>query len=207
MPCADFACAASPLTPAPIRIERLSAGQGQERGSIGVRLTNAHDHAVQGTWTESLPWWIKLYMHTLTPSSVLKSIAYIPAIDRKSSTLIEAQVELPANSSTELWMDYDKAYLRYTEYPPDAHRGFAVPSAIFSWLGGRAYSTSSLLMAPLPDFSMPYNVIVLTCTVLALGFGTIFNLMERLFTAVDLKEPKPQDVKQELMEQETKKDS
>lgn len=180
---------ASEYTPAPLRIERLNAGQGQERGQIGVRLLNDHDHPVHAVWTETLPWWIKLYLHTLTPSPTIKAMQYTPAVDRVSTTLLEANVELPPNSSTELWMDYDKAYLRYTEYPPDAHRGFSVPSAILSWAQdgreGRAYSTTSLLMAPLPDFSMPYNVIVLTCTVLALAFGTLFNLMERQFVAVD----------------------
>lgn len=33
------------------------------------------------------------------------------------------------------------------------------------------YADSVLLQSPMPDFSMPYNVITLTCTVLALFFG------------------------------------
>ena len=32
---------------------------------------------------------------------------------------------------------------------------------------------------PTPDFSMPYNVICFVCTVIAIGFGSIFNLTTR----------------------------
>ena len=40
-------------------------------------------------------------------------------------------------------------------------------------------TTSLLLSLPTPDFSMPYNVIILTCTVVALCFGSMFNLLSR----------------------------
>lgn len=35
------------------------------------------------------------------------------------------------------------------------------------------------------DFSMPYNVIILSSTVIALAFGSIFNLLVRRFVAAD----------------------
>lgn len=64
-------------------------------------------------------------------------------------------------------LDVDRAYLRYTDYPPDPARGFDVPSGIVlaKWEGDfqRIYTTSTLLDMPEPDFSMPYNVIILTC--------------------------------------------
>jgi len=40
-------------------------------------------------------------------------------------------------------------------------------------------TTSLLLYLPTPDFSMPYNVIILTCTVMSLAFGSIFNLLTK----------------------------
>jgi len=46
-------------------------------------------------------------------------------------------------------------------------------------------TTSLLLPLPTPDFSMPYNVIILTSTVMALAFGNIFNLLVRRFVAAD----------------------
>ena len=41
------------------------------------------------------------------------------------------------------------------------------------------YAESVLLSMPTPDFSMPYNVITMTCTVMALFFGSAFNIMTR----------------------------
>ena len=96
--------------------------------------------------------------------------------------MIEARLSLPANSTTRLVLDVDKAYLWYTDYPPDSLRGFDVPSGVISvseWPSHidsrdgaaagpathkrRLYTTATLLDMPTPDFSMPYNVIILTC--------------------------------------------
>jgi len=43
-----------------------------------------------------------------------------------------------------------------------------------------------LVPMPTPDFSMPYNVITLTCTVIALFFGSLFNMSTRQFNPVKL---------------------
>lgn len=46
-------------------------------------------------------------------------------------------------------------------------------------------TTSLLLSLPTPDFSMPYNVIILSSTVIALAFGSVFNLLVRRFVALE----------------------
>jgi phosphatidylinositol glycan class T len=46
-------------------------------------------------------------------------------------------------------------------------------------------TTSLLLSLPTPDFSMPYNVIILSSTVIALAFGSVFNLLVRKFVALE----------------------
>ena len=38
---------------------------------------------------------------------------------------------------------------------------------------------------PTPDFSMPYNVICLTCTVVALAFGPLHNITTKSLTIVE----------------------
>jgi len=51
---------------------------------------------------------------------------------------------------------------------------------------GIVLRTPSLLLSlPTPDFSMPYNVIILSSTVIALAFGSIFNLLVRRFVALE----------------------
>ncbi|KAL0075685.1 GPI transamidase GPI16 [Phycomyces blakesleeanus] len=55
----------------------------------------------------------------------------------------------------------------------------------------RIYTDTLLVSLPTPDFSMPYNVITLTCTVIALFFGSLFNLLIRSFYMVDSEDNKP----------------
>jgi len=43
----------------------------------------------------------------------------------------------------------------------------------------RVYSESALVSLPTPDFSMPYNVITMTCTAIATFFGSMLRLLTR----------------------------
>jgi phosphatidylinositol glycan class T len=112
-------------------------------------------------------------------------------------------LRLPPNSVTQLTVDVNKAFLRYTEHPPDAQRGWDLPPAVliplnFEGVGndtlisngyrfGEPIYTSTLLVdVATPDFSMPYNVIIFTCSLLAFIFGSVFNLLTRKFVVIQL---------------------
>ena len=41
-------------------------------------------------------------------------------------------------------------------------------------------------MLPTPDFSMPYNVICFVSTVVAIGFGSVFNLTTKALKPDDI---------------------
>lgn len=43
----------------------------------------------------------------------------------------------------------------------------------------RSYTEVLLVPLTTPDFSMPYNVITITCTVFALYFGSLLNVLRR----------------------------
>lgn len=106
-------------------------------------------------------------------------------------------------------MDVIKPFLRYTEHPPDAQRGWDLPPAVLIPLGSdgeelgntvsnatslrrndgrlhRIYTPTLLVDLATPDFSMPYNVIIMSCTLIALIFGSVFNLLTRKFVIVSL---------------------
>jgi phosphatidylinositol glycan class T len=120
-------------------------------------------------------------------------VSYIPSIPHSRPTTLQALLTIPANSTVNVKMDVTKSFLRYTEYPPDAQRGWDLPPAVFSILdyeGEHAQSSQKqdvlnarkrwkLYTRPLlvdlatPDFSMPYNVIIFTCSVIAFLFGTV----------------------------------
>ena len=96
------------------------------------------------------------------------------------------------------------AFLKWTAYPPDANHGFYVASGVITAVllnGGqvpspsvtsssslsslftdnsksfpvRIYTDPLLVTMPTPDFSMPYNVICLVSTAVAIAFGTVHN--------------------------------
>ncbi|OQN98385.1 hypothetical protein B0A48_15653 [Cryoendolithus antarcticus] len=190
----------SPPSP-PLYATRQIAGHGQERGSMHTTLRNPHAHPLTLVYMETLPWYQRPYMHTLRlANGKQEKMYYTPALDRKRGTHLELVLTIPAESTATLTYDFEKAVLRYTEYPPDANRGFDVAPAVIRILannespqfaGSYVRTTSLLLSLPTPDFSMPYNVIILTSTVIALGFGSLFNLLTRSFVLAEEVPPSP----------------
>ena len=214
-----------PLDSPQLYAERSLMGHGQERGGVQSILTNpSPDAAVEFVYFESLPWFMRVYLHTLRtrietadqhhqPSSsedstdIIREIYYRPALDRVRGSQLELRVRIPPASRVVLTYDFEKTILRYTEYPPDANRGFDVAAAVITILddsgddydGSTAATTGTLrrrgtsnlrttgllLSLPTPDFSMPYNVIIFTSTCIALAFGGLYNILVRRFVAAD----------------------
>jgi len=116
--------------------ERSFTGHGQERGGVQAILQNpSTSQSVEIIYLESLPWFMKPYLHTFNAKRVgggsddekiIQEVYYRPALDRKRGTQLEARMIVPSNSSVLVTYDFEKAILRYTEYPPDANRGFDV---------------------------------------------------------------------------------
>ncbi|CAG7940644.1 unnamed protein product [Penicillium olsonii] len=195
-----------PLDEPVLHAERTIVGNGQERGGMRIIFSNpSNASAVDFIYFETLPWFLRPYIHTLRAtitgrdgvsrelpaSKIVKETYYRPAIDRERGTQLELSLSVPAASTVTLTYDFEKAILRYTEYPPDANRGFNVAPAVIRIVDNVHHapiyirSTSLLLQLPVPDFSMPYNVIILTSTVIALAFGTIFNILIRRVVSLD----------------------
>ena len=78
-------------------------------------------------------------------------------------------------------------FLHFEDFPPNPSRGLDVPPAVIGLrpLSAQApptarLTTEGLLVdAPLPDFSMPFNVITLCSTLLAFFFGSMLNVVVR----------------------------
>lgn len=125
--------------------------------------------------------------------------------------LLEMLIQLPANSITKVSIQFERALLKWTEYTPDPNHGFYVSPSVLSALVPsvvaakprdweesplfnslfpvsdsssyfvRLYTEPLLVSLPTPDFSMPYNVVCLTCTVVAVCYGSFYNLLTRTF--------------------------
>ncbi|EDW78215.1 uncharacterized protein Dwil_GK16308 [Drosophila willistoni] len=133
---------------------------------------------------------------------------YAPGKQRELPTHLEIAFELPPNSAALITIEVDYLLLKWLEYPPDANHGHYIGSAILSTLlpiarnytaipiDGHLFEhsfnatrpsyvlslhTEALIVSlPTPDFSMPYNVICLACTVVALAFGPIHSVATKL---------------------------
>lgn len=125
----------------------------------------------------------------------LSNLTYIPAVPHSRPTTFQIQLNIPARKTLDIILDVNKAFLRYTEHPPDAQRGWDLPPAVLSPLVPissrhpgqlRIYTPTLLVDLATPDFSMPYNVIIFTCSLMAFLFGSIFNLLVRKFVTVNV---------------------
>ncbi|NXD41122.1 PIGT transamidase, partial [Copsychus sechellarum] len=200
-----------------LHAQRYVAGYGLQTGQICTLIYNTHPYrAFPVILLETVPWYLRLYVHTLTIITKGKEnkpsyIHYQPAQDRRRPHLLEMLIQLPANSVTKITIQFERALLKWTEYPPDPNHGFYVGSSVLSALvpsvtamkdmdveqsplftslfpssdGSsyfvRLYTEPLLVNLPTPDFSMPYNVICLTCTVVAVCYGSFYNLLTRTF--------------------------
>lgn len=129
--------------------------------------------------------------------------SYVPADVRRRSGSLELVLRVPAASTLTITYTLEKHMLHYNEHMPDSHRGVDLPPALFlplrsgaPWAdahraldvhrvqASRIYTAPSLLDMAVPDFSMPYNVILFYSTFVALFFGSLLNLLVRRFRDV-----------------------
>ncbi|KAK8787914.1 phosphatidylinositol glycan anchor biosynthesis class T [Amblyomma americanum] len=220
------------LIPEPLlHSTRYIQGYGLERGGIVNHIRNNHPtKTIRVVLLDVVPWFLRVYLHTLKVSSgsrqlTAEHVSYQPGRDRERPYHLELTLLLPPASETVVAYEFERAFLKWTEYPPDANHGFYVGAAVLSSLlddpvanysgdislcpslrhcitgtastpdakniAGkqfvRIYTETLLVSLPTPDFSMPYNVICLACTVVALAFGPIHNMATNALTIVEAK--------------------
>jgi len=131
-PLSSMATAATQLT-----VVRSIRGSDQTRGGLTISITNHLDNPQRVYYVETMPWIIKFYLHTLTTvidseprlDVVQHPITYLPSNNR-TPTLLEIPLLLPAMTEVQLSIEFEKVFLKYTEHPPDALRGWDLPGAV-----------------------------------------------------------------------------
>jgi len=150
------------------------------------------------------------------------------------TVLLERTIHLHPDSSLWMTVDFDEAYLPFQKFPADANRGVDAfparatftpvlpPSSLSSSSSSTTaptealssitlYSPSLLLLPPVPDMSMPFNVISLSCTLWAFALGSTINILVRRGTESvkrDLtgeKEKRPLDKLKEKLQEKGRK--
>ncbi|KAF9045933.1 Gpi16 subunit GPI transamidase component [Hymenopellis radicata] len=183
--------------PMPFSVRRTLQGSSQDRGQLSIFLTNHMPSSIQVVYLETMPWIVQFYLHTMrvhvngiSDDTLLSNTSYIPPVPHAKPATFQTLITLPKDSVVQVTIDVTKAFLRYTEHPPDAQRGWDLPPAVLipvtegDVYGARIYTPPLLVDLATPDFSMPYNVIIFSCSLIAFIFGTIFNLLTRKFVVV-----------------------
>ena len=159
------------------------------------RVFPAHARRVMQRWDEMR--YVELAMSFLRVRLIIiadhlfTNMAYTPSQPHDKPALLQATIELPPHETVHLSLRVHKAFLRYQEHRPDAQRGWDLPPAVFVPVDApyrRIYTSALLVDLATPDFSMPYNVIIMSSTLIALIFGSLFNILIRRFVVVKLED-------------------
>ncbi|POM59660.1 GPI transamidase component [Phytophthora palmivora] len=192
-----------------VSVHRFVTGYGQVRGGIVVHLKNNHPSCgMHVRYHDVIPWYLRVYFHTfratasgskMNAQELIEVFDFVPAELRGRPNQLRLKAFLPANTTLVFSLQMEKAFLRLSEHPPDANRGFDIASGVATFdvvvdanaasicekeAGSPTFTTTLfteplLVPLPTPDFSMPYNVITMTSTVVAFFVGTMLNALLR----------------------------
>jgi hypothetical protein len=79
-----------------------------------------------------------------------------------------------------VWLEYTATYLTMDGFPGDPNRGWELPPAMVQCASNTIiYSSSMLVLLPVPNMSMPFNVLSLTCSLFAYLIGTVLIVLTK----------------------------
>jgi phosphatidylinositol glycan class T len=188
-------------------------------GIFTTTITNNSPTSQRATYSEIWPWWVKGWISELevkvksngngngtldqsvNKQELITHLAYHPSTPPKpTTTTLHLSLILPADSTIVMTIPFTKLMLKYTEHRPDAERGREISSGILTLFNDdhdvdkgyrkRIYTPRLLLDVPTPDFSMPYNVIIMSSTVMAVFFGLMHGSLTRRWGWVELPDAK-----------------
>ena len=164
--------------------------------SLQIRI---HQSSRNTTMTTARPTrWTRLAWHELDSHRV--------HFHDDGSFVLEMQHIVPSQSVLEIVFDYQPKFINVDYFPADANRGFDIPplrvQVMNLELDGTdacheilqqtyhdrvpivtLYSNALLVLAPLPDMSMPFNVLSFTCTFYVFVIGSLMNLLLKKVSA------------------------
>ncbi|VDO34069.1 unnamed protein product [Haemonchus placei] len=126
-----------------LSLSSFIGGTDQHDGVLVSILKNGGS-SLRVTFTHQLPWFMMIYYHTIGVTCVdleqgneqvfkIHKRHFVPAISRRRPALIEMELELPSRSKCQVRLEFEKAFLRIREYPPDANHGMYVPAAVVTF--------------------------------------------------------------------------
>ncbi len=169
----------------PVRVTLFKSGVGDDIAGFGVRIENDLAFEAEVNVLLQIPWMFRPIWHESANFAALNAFLLTPAkFDRRSSTFAELQFKIASQSAIIFHVPLDREFLRLDEFPANHERGIDFPAAKIEIAGqhqDRFTSNGLLFTWPLPDGTMPFNVITMSATVIALFHGALFNMLTRRF--------------------------
>ncbi|CAD6188383.1 unnamed protein product [Caenorhabditis auriculariae] len=169
-----------------IRIWSTLGGLSQHSGELRISVKNLGKAGNNVVISQIVPYFVRVHYNSLmvkcrSASSRVREKVFKASKAPKSSLLIQYNLEIDETDTCILHIPLEKSLLRINDYTPDANHGMYIPGAIATFLqikndlnGGYAVHSNAVLVAlPVPDFSMPFNVICFVATTLAVCFSPI----------------------------------
>lgn len=185
---------------------RYKSGSKDDFGGIGLLLENDLSTPLEVTVIETIPWLFRVFLHqgefslNSKPidlskiSEYLKEFTIEPAINRKRNLFLQSTWIIPPRSYIQIYFPFEREFLRIDEFPPNSERGIELPGALIFYKSEIPHSetTNTLLYTwPIPDGTMPFNVITMTSTLAALFYGSFFNIIFRRYYLKHPNDPPP----------------
>uniref|UniRef100_A0AAF5DAU1 GPI transamidase component PIG-T n=1 Tax=Strongyloides stercoralis TaxID=6248 RepID=A0AAF5DAU1_STRER len=197
--------------PPMITVHSSTSHVGEQSGSVITKIRNKYPTEINVVLSQSIQWYIKFFLHTLTFQCNGVNVPFsfkqiIQSRIRDRPYYYKISTTLPSNSLCILKFNYGLHLLKTSEYPPDAEKGRVIegikldlllPSEIYSsnatyinieksdlpnsYIKFIIYGRPVSIQLPLPDFSMPFNVICMVCTVMFNFYGSFHALSTKVF--------------------------
>ena len=161
-----------------------------------VRLVNPSVRPLTATVVEALPEWYDVQLASCTLSNASRPVlsvlrAALPGQHEKLATAATANssssnsalfptlswhAHLAPGGSMALSCRSRKQHLHRGAFPPGASRGLEVPPPRVVWSNGHVQGAPfALVTVPIPDATMPYNVITIVCSLAAFVLGSLLK--------------------------------
>ncbi|WKX99458.1 hypothetical protein Q1695_014385 [Nippostrongylus brasiliensis] len=162
--------------PGSLSVSSVLGGTDQQSGTLTTVLRNEGE-ALRVVYTHQIPWFMQVFYHTLVvkcgkvgskadaKEAKIYQRRFTPAVARQRPALIELELDLPSKSICRVEFEFEKAFLRNK---PIALHGNVL-----------------LVALPVPDFSMPFNVICFVMTTVSLCFGPIHSFSTKMLIPVN----------------------
>jgi phosphatidylinositol glycan class T len=189
-------------------IHQYTAESSERSFQVKTSIKNNHHRKLSAIYFDTFPWYFRVFLSSLViqRNNVViptTTVHFVPGLDRSRAHHLEIELELDPEATYLISFRVEVAFLKWDEFPPDTNHGFFINPALvsiklpdeepISWPQMRSerivnyYTETLLINLPLPDFSMPYNVICLVSTAVAIAFGSLHNFTTKKFKFTESK--------------------